>query len=276
MQSGLVIAVTGAARGIGLAIARALAAQGAKVSLGDLDLELARSEAGPLGGHACALDVRDPASFAAFLESTSRTLGPMDVLVNNAGIMPLGPFLEEDPAISDVQIDINLKGVLIGARLALPGMIARGRGHLINIASLAGRFALPGAAVYSATKFAVIGFTEALHRELEGSGVFATVILPSRVSTELVLGTKGGQGVPTVTPEAVAAGVVRALRKRPREVTVPGYLSGAAAWYGLLPARLQQWLRRQAGDNRILTSLDHCSRLPYRSRIAALTALGVK
>jgi NADP-dependent 3-hydroxy acid dehydrogenase YdfG len=255
-----------------LATAKALTARGAKVGLGDLDSALVRAEARAFGGHGAELDVRDPASFAAFLKSTEKALGPIDVLVNNAGVMSLGPFLKEDLGVSDLQIDINFRGVIHGARLALPGMVSRGRGHLINIASLGGRFALPGAAVYSATKFAVVGFTEALRRELEGSGVFATVILPSRISTELVAGTEEGHGVPTARPEDVADAVLHALRHRTQELTVPRYLAGAAGWYGVLPSRAQRWLRRRLRDDRLLTRLDREKRLPYERRLAALAA----
>jgi len=151
---GAVVAVTGGARGIGLAITEAMLAAGARVSIGDVDVELAKAEAKRLGAHAEKLDVRNRESFAIFLESTRQALGPIDVLVNNAGIMPMGAFTDEDPALADAQIDINFRGVIYGMQLALPEMLSRRRGHVVNIASLAGRFAIPGAAVYTGTKAA--------------------------------------------------------------------------------------------------------------------------
>ena len=118
-----VVAITGGGRGIGLAIARALAERGARVAIGDIDETLAVDAAAPLRGYGGKLDVRDRASFAAFLAASEQALGPVDVLINNAGIMPMGPFDLESDAISDTQIDINLRGVILGCKVALPGML---------------------------------------------------------------------------------------------------------------------------------------------------------
>ncbi len=150
--AGRVIAITGAARGIGLATAEALIAQGAKVSIGDVDLELAEKEAQRIGAKAFKVDVRDRASFAQFIQNTVQHYGSLYALVNNAGIMPMGAFLDEDPDLVDAQIDINFRGVIMGMQLALPELLKHAEGHIVNIASLAGRFALPGSAVYSGTK----------------------------------------------------------------------------------------------------------------------------
>src|ERR687886_2135546 len=119
--AGRVVAITGGARGIGRATAEALAREGARVAIGDLDADLARRTAEEIGPAATAftLDVTDRASFEAFVDAVEADLGPVDVLVNNAGIMPLGPFLEEDDATAQRQININLHGVLYGMKLAL-------------------------------------------------------------------------------------------------------------------------------------------------------------
>lgn len=268
---GAVVAVTGGARGIGLAITEAMLAAGARVSIGDIDLALAQKEAKRLGVHAAKLDVRDRASFEAFLDSTREALGPIDVLVNNAGIMPMGAFIDEDPALADAQIDINFRGVIYGMQLALPEMLMRRSGHIVNIASLAGRFAIPGAAVYTGTKYAVVGMTEAVAAENRDSGVNFTAIMPSKVTTELASGTDGADmGIPAVSPQDVAAAVVNAVRKPRVLVAVPDYLQTAHALYGLVPAWLQDRGRRLLGDNRILTSLDHEAHAGYEKRIAAL------
>lgn len=270
---GAVVAVTGGARGIGLAITEAMLAAGARVSIGDVDVELAKKEAKRLGVHAEKLDVRNRESFAAFLESTRRALGPIDVLVNNAGIMPLGAFVDEDPALADAQIDINFRGVIYGMQLALPEMLSRGRGHIVNIASIAGIFALPGGAIYSGTKYAVVGMTEAVAAENRDSGVHFTAIMPSKVTTELSSGTDDiSNGLPVVSPQEVAAAVVNAIRKPRLMVAVPDYMRSVADLYNLLPHWLQERGRRLAGDTGVLTSLDHSGHASYGKRIAALAA----
>jgi len=266
-----VIAITGAGRGIGLAIAEALIAQGARVSIGDIDVELAEREAKHIGAHAGLLDVRDRASFAAFIADTEATLGPLYALINNAGIMPMGYFLDEDPALADAQIDINFRGVIHGMQAALPGLLQRSRGHIVNIASLAGRFALPGSAVYTGTKFAVVGMTEAVAGEYRDSGVEFTCIMPSKVLTELTSGTeKAASIIPAVTPEQVAKAVVGALLKPRLMIAVPDYLQAAHRAYTVIPGWLQERGRRLFDDNRILTQLDHAAHASYEQRINQL------
>jgi len=269
---GAVVAITGGARGIGLAIAEALVNEGARVSIGDIDITLAKQEASRLGAFAHVLDVRKASSFAAFLSATEAALGPVDVMINNAGIMPMGGFLEEDPALSDAQIDINFRGVIHGMRQALPGMIARGSGHVVNVASLAGRFVIPGASIYCGTKFAVIGLTESVAAEFRDSGVNFTVIMPSAVSTELTSGTgAAAKGMlPVVTPQAVADAVVKSLKSPRLMVAVPDYLGKAAALYNLIPHRATEFGRRLMDDHRLLKKLDHAAHAVYDKRINAL------
>lgn len=264
------VAITGGARGIGLATAEALLAQGARVVIGDIDLSLAQQEAARIGARAAHVDVRDAESFRHFI-AEAEIDGPLHALVNNAGIMPMGRFLDEDAALADAQIDINFRGVIHGMRAALPGLLARGSGHIVNIASLAGRFALPGSAIYSGTKFAVVGLTEAVAGEYRDSGVHFTCIMPSKVLTELTSGTEQAASIiPAVTPEQVADSVVAAL-KRPRlMVAVPDYLQLAHAAYTLIPGWLQQQGRRLIDDNRIINRLDHAAHAGYARRIDGL------
>ena len=143
---GRIVAITGGARGIGKATARALVLKGAKVAIGDLDRELAEQTAAEIGGGTLALelDVTHRDSFEGFLDQVEERLGPLDVLVNNAGIMPLGRFVEEDDATAQRMVDINVHGVLYGMKLALPRMQRRGSGHIVNIASQAGKTGFPG------------------------------------------------------------------------------------------------------------------------------------
>ena len=140
-----VIAITGGARGIELATAKALHAQGAKLAIGDIDGDEAVRAAAAIGPGvlASSLDVTDTNSFREFLALTERELGPLDVLINNAGIMPIGPWLEEADSTARRVLDINIFGVISGMKLALPGMVSRGHGHIINIASIAGKSPVP-------------------------------------------------------------------------------------------------------------------------------------
>src|ERR1700716_1073136 len=132
-------AITGAARGIGRSTAEAFLRQGMKVAIGDVDVEAAQKTASELGPSAVALplDVTDRASFSAFLDEAERQLGPVDVLVNNAGIMQVGRFIDEDDVTARRMIDINLHGVILGTKLALARMIPRDRGCIVNISSQA-------------------------------------------------------------------------------------------------------------------------------------------
>lgn len=273
--NGAVIAVTGGARGIGLAIAEALHAEGARISIGDVDVAMAQKEAKRLGAYAHVLDVRKRDSFAEFLRATEAALGPVDILINNAGIMPMGGFLEEDPALSDAQIDINYRGVIHGMQLAMPGMIARRRGHVVNVASLAGRFAIPGLAIYCGTKYAVMGLTETVAAEFRDSGVNFTAIMPAIVSTELAAGSdqvSRSLAPIKVTPQLVAKAVVDAL-KRPRlMVAVPGFMNTAHALYGLVPEGLRNLGRRALNDKRALSGIDKKARAGYQNRIESLTS----
>lgn len=272
---GRVIAITGAGRGIGLATAQALAARGARIAIGDIDATLAVQAARALGRghHGTALDVRDRVSFAAFLEEASHALGPVDVLVNNAGIMAARPFADEPDALSDAQVDVNLRGVILGCKLALPAMLARGDGHIVNIASMAGRLAVPGLAVYCATKFAVVGLTETLREEYRDSGVRFSMVLPSKVTTELAAGTEdAARGIPAVAPEEVAQAVVDALERDLPEVTVPRFLGALAPAQGIAPRWLLRGIRRTFGDRRVLERMDTGARAAYEQRIAALAA----
>src|SRR5437763_3171179 len=213
--AGRVVAITGAARGIGRATAAALVAEGARVAIGDLDAELAARTAGELGCASHALDVTSPESFERFLDWVEDEVGPLDVLVNNAGILHLGPFLEEGEAATRRQVEVNLLGVVHGTRLGVRRMRAHGGGHLVNVASSAGKVAPPGVATYTATKHAVVGLTESVRAEQRGSGIDFSIVLPGVVRTEMIAGYAESRLVPPVEPAEVAAAIVATLR-RPR------------------------------------------------------------
>ncbi|BCK57320.1 SDR family oxidoreductase [Nocardia wallacei] len=293
--TGRVAVITGGARGIGRATAHAFLAKGANVALGDIDADLAvrtaeelrvpshtagspsaasgRGSAAEQGGRVVGLplDVTDPASFAAFLNAAETALGPMDVLVNNAGIMPSGMFADEAPDLTDRILDINVRGVMTGTRLALQRFVPRGTGHLINIASLAGTAGMPGLATYCASKHAVIGFTEAIHLELADTDIQVTAILPGNVRTEL----SAGANMPawmlkatTIEPEAVAAAIISSLGRNRPLITVPRTLTPVIRASSLLPHRLRRLTSDLSGMTTAFTHPDPQARETYHRRIA--------
>ncbi len=214
---GRVVVVTGGGRGIGKAIAGALAAKGCRVAIGDLDAYAAREAAEELGGEAVglALDVTDHAGFTTFLDEVERRLGPVDVLVNNAGIMAVGPFDEEDDATAVRQLEINLHAVIHGTKEAVRRMKPRGTGHIVNVASSAGKTGVPNLATYCATKHGVVGLSEAVRFELRGTGVEISVVMPGIVRTELAAGLVEMRGFKITTPEEVADAGRRGARVPP-------------------------------------------------------------
>ena len=265
---GTVVAITGGARGIGRATATAHAREGARVAIGDLDGPLAEREASALGGGAVGLllDVTDRGSFERFLDEVERALGPLDALVNNAGIMHMERFVEEDDAAAIRQVDVNLHGVITGSKLAVRRFLPRGRGHLVNVASSAGKFGIAGVATYSATKHAVVGLTEALRTELHGTGIELSVVMPGIVDTELVDGVGNTRGVKRVAPEEVAAAIVEALQTGRFDVYVPKSLGSLWRTMAVLPRRVNEGIGRALKSDRVMLDFDHSRREGYELR----------
>jgi NAD(P)-dependent dehydrogenase (short-subunit alcohol dehydrogenase family) len=269
--TGKIVVITGAARGIGAATARALAREGARVAIGDLDGDLAAAVASELGTGTIArkLDVTDHAGFAAFLDEIEDTLGPIDVLINNAGIMPVVPFETESADSIARQLEINLHAVIVGSQQAVRRMRPRRRGHLVNVASAAGKGGFPGVVTYCSTKFGVVGLSEALHAELHGSGIDVSCVMPAIVRTELTDGVKDHWMIKTSTPEQVADAIVAAL-KRPRlDVYVPRSLNVVNRSMALWPRRAQGWFLRATKADRLLAdAADSPARAAYERRAA--------
>lgn len=263
---GKVVAVTGGARGIGEATARALATAGARVAVGDLDAVLAERSAQAYGGLALPLDVTSQASFAGFLDKVSAEYGRVDGLVNNAGIMVIGRHLEVPLEAQLKQLDINLRGVILGCHEAASRMIAAGGGQIVNIASLAGRIPSPGSAVYSGTKAAVIALSEALDAELADRGVRVSAVLPSFTSTGLIDGTTAPRMSPPISPDQVAAAVVGLFGKYRPVVAVPRSLAFGSAQWAAMPTRLKRRLGRWSGMDTMFTEFDHQARAAYEER----------
>ncbi len=264
--SGKVVAITGGARGIGEATAKALAAAGARVAVGDLDADLAARSAQAYGGIGLPLDVTSAESFAGFLDKVEAEYGRIDALVNNAGIMVIGKHLEVPVEHQLKQLDINLKGVVNGCHEVAPRLIARGGGQIVNIASLAGRFAAPGAAVYSGTKAAVLAFTDALDAELAEHGVRVSAVMPSFTNTGLISGTEAPALTPAIEPDDVAAAVVGLLQKYRPQATVPKYLAFSAAQWSMYPQRLRRWAGVRTGMSTMFLDVDHDARAAYEER----------
>lgn len=266
--NGKVAVVTGGARGIGLATAKALVGAGAQVAIGDLDEVVLKDAATSIGAaHYGRLDVTDPELYRAFLDDVEKQLGPIDVLVNNAGIMPVGHLHEESEAVARRMFEINVFGVITGTKRALESMLPRRTGHIVNVASMAGVVYAAGAATYVASKHAVLGFTETARLEYAGSGVEFTAVLPMFVNTDLTAGTKGVPGVKTVEPEDVAAGILDALSKPRARVYVPKAGKTLAGAQHVMPRRVMEVLNSKLGGDKVfLDDVDQAARSAYEER----------
>lgn len=229
--TGRTVAITGAARGIGAAIAQEVVRRGGRVLLGDLDAGAVAALAADLGPSALhgRLDVTDTASYEQWL-----ALADVDVLVNNAGVMWVGPYDEEPESAGRRMMDVNFGGVVRGTRLVLPRFRERRRGHVVTVASLASYVGPIGEATYGATKHAVHGWTKAVRAELRGSGVEFSLVMPTVVDTELAAGTDSG-GVPRLTPQQVAVAVAETIERPRFEVFVPKRTRALVTVMALLP-----------------------------------------
>jgi NAD(P)-dependent dehydrogenase (short-subunit alcohol dehydrogenase family) len=266
---GRVAVVTGGGRGIGRALCRALAHEGAKVAIGDVDGAAAEEAAAELGALGLRVDVTDRPGFTAFLDEVEQRLGPIDVIVNNAGIMPVARLEDEDERSITRQLEINLHAVIHGTREAVRRMRPRGTGHIVNIASIAGKSGVSHLATYCATKHGVVGLSEAVRNELRGSGVEITVVMPGLVNTELTSGTKPYRGFKLLTPEEVADAIVAAVKVPRFDVYVPASLGPSTRVAQLLPRRLQDAIGRLLKSDQVMSSADHTARAAYETRAAA-------
>jgi hypothetical protein len=259
--AGRVVAVTGGGRGIGLATVRELTARGARVAAGDLDGGVAEAAGGELG---VPVDVTSRESFSAFLGTVEDRIGPVDVLVNNAGVMHVGPFLEEDDTWTRRQLDVNVHGVILGCKLALPAMVERGAGHVVNVASAAAKVGVPREAVYAASKHAVLGLSESLRAELRGTGVQISVVMPGLVRTDLAAGTL--KGSPVLEPDAVARAIADAVEHPRFDVYVPRSYAGLPVLAALLPRRAREAFLRAIGVGRNTSGTTPADRAGYEAR----------
>jgi NAD(P)-dependent dehydrogenase (short-subunit alcohol dehydrogenase family) len=270
--TGKVVAITGGGRGIGRAIAQALTREDAWVAVCDLDGEAAEGVAAELGGDAVglAVDVTDHAALIAFLDEVEQRLGPLDVLVNNAGIMAVTPLAEESADSIARQLDLNLRAVIHGTQEAMRRMVPRGTGHIVNIASIAGRSGFPHLATYCATKHGVVGLSEAARVELRGTGVEVSVVMPSVVRTELAAGLAESR-VRAVEVDDVAREVVSALQHARFDVFVPRSNGPLVQFTSPLPRTWREAIGRWIKADRSLLEADRSARAAYEARAAAST-----
>ena len=264
-----IFVVTGAARGIGLSTARALIQRGTKVVICDVDTVQGQISADELGPSASfyQLDVSNRSMFKAVIDQIETDVGPVHGLINNAGILSVGSILEQSEAGERKMIDVNLFGTLNGIHAVLPKMQDRRSGTIVNVASLTSKIPAPFGAMYTATKFAISGLTEALRQELGESGIHLSIIYPALVNTELTSGIKPTLFPPPLSSVDVAEAIVQAIQHRKNRAYVPKI--GAAL--GLLPSLLPDKLIVRIADLTGLTNLfdevDVSQRSAYRNRI---------
>ena len=223
--------VTGASRGLGTHIARALASSGVNVAVtarSAQQLEAVRTDLVSLGVKAVAIraDVTVAADRQGLVDRATAELGPIDILVNNAGTELASCYTDLDPAQIEAMVNLNLTAPLLLIRAVLPGMLDRGKGHIVNLSSGAGKVVEPFDAVYSATKFGLIGATHALRAEYLGSPVGFSVVCPGFVRQDGIYARYEVQGlrvpslVGTTTPQKVASSVLKAIREDRAEIIV--------------------------------------------------------
>lgn len=265
---GRTVAITGAARGIGYATAEELRRRGANVVIGDIDSDAAIAAADRLSATGAHVDVSEEDSFTQFIATAEATYGPIDVLINNAGIMPIGPFLELPASLHRRAVEINVLGCINGTRAALPGMLVRGHGHVINVASTAGKAPIPGGASYCATKAAVLALTETVRVEYAGRGVQFTAVMPNFTNTELIAGTRGMKFVRTVEPRDVAHAIAAAIVRPRPDVYVPKMVGPMLRMQPLLGRGIRDYLNRKLGAYDAFLDADPSARAGYDTRIA--------
>jgi short-subunit dehydrogenase len=255
------VLVTGATGGIGHAIARSLHAKGASVVLTGRRAEVLDELSSELGERVEVLtaDLAD----AGGMQSLAERAGDVDVLVANAGLSGTGRLDDYTPEEIDRVLDVNLRAPVQLTRALLPGMKARGRGHLVYISSTSGKMATAQASLYNATKFGLRGFSFALWEELKGTGVGATAIFPGLVSEAGIWaesGLKNPRGVGARSPSQVAAAVVRGIETGRAEIDVAPFIARFGGWLAGPAPGLVSLVTRRFGGEEVAASLAEATR----------------
>lgn len=262
------VLVTGGGAGIGRGLAEELHRRGNRVVVAGRRVEVLEDLCRENPGIAyIELDVADAASVARAVERVLAEHPSLDVLVNNAGIMPLGRLADEPDAVTRRVLDINVYGVILGSKLALRRMLARGSGHVINVASLAGKTPMAGAATYCASKYAVLGFTDTLRMEYHGTGVEFSAVLPTFTNTELIAGTAKPRLLRNAEPHEVAAAVADLILHPRPEVAVTRIAGVLVDSQNFVPRRVSERLGRMLGvDHAFTDDVDPVARRSYEDR----------
>ena len=184
--------------------------------------------------------------------------------------MPVGPFVQETDTTAHKLVDINLHGVIIGSKLALERFLPRRRGHLVNIASTAGKAGIPGGATYCATKHAVVGLSDAIRQEVRGTDIGVSIVMPVVVRTELGSGLPEARAFKAVEPEDVADAIVEALQTRRVDVYVPRSVGVILRLQSVLPRPVVDAVTRMLKADQVLSSPDPVARSAYEARVASI------
>jgi short-subunit dehydrogenase len=243
--------------------------------IGDIDEDLAHQTADRLTTEteshvrAARLDVTNAASIKAFFDTCEDRLGPLDIHINNAGIMPLSPLLDETDEATLRILQVNVWGVIATTREIGRRMTERGKGHIVNVASTAGKQGVAGGASYCASKSAVLVFDDAARQELRPLGVRLTTVLPGIVRTELAHGVKEVPGIPSVAPEDVATAIADEITNpRKEQVYVPKIAGPVLKYSSFVPRRVLDWASRRAGaDQFLLDAARDPARAEYEARV---------
>lgn len=238
--SGSTVLITGGASGIGLLLARSVRAAGAgRLILLDIDQPRLESVSAELEADGHALDLTDTRALSRLAEA----LPPVDILVNNAGVIAAGQFDELSPGDIDRTMDINARAPMHLTRLLLPGMIARGRGHIVNIASAASMVPNPGMAVYVSSKFALFGWSDSIRLEQERrrTGVRVTTVMPYYIDTGMFDGVRSPL-IPLMKPEVAARRIVRAIERDRAHLRMPWIIKTVPFLQGVLPHRATEFI----------------------------------
>ncbi|MDX6285148.1 MAG: 3-oxoacyl-[acyl-carrier protein] reductase [Frankiales bacterium] len=244
--NGAVAVITGASRGIGREVTLAAARRGARVGLlarSTSELDAVLAEAGGQGAVATA-DIGVREEVEAALAALTAELGPIDILVNNAGAGSWSAVADTDVEVYERLMRLNYLGTVYATKAVLPSMLDRGRGHIVNVGSIAGRIGAPFEAAYSASKFAVSGFTECLAVEVHSRGVGVSMVNPGPVQTDFfdARGVPYARKTPKPVPASdVADAVIAAVEKDRLEQFVPRFLGGASRMRALLPGQVYRW-----------------------------------
>jgi NAD(P)-dependent dehydrogenase (short-subunit alcohol dehydrogenase family) len=260
--------ITGAARGIGRCCAQALSEVGARVAVADLDEDEAHSSAQALPGEAQGfrLDVANSEDFQTCVQSVESALGPIQILINNAGVMHIGPMESLTAQTEARMMEINLLGPLHGVHAIRESMRSRGGGLVVNIASLVARVPLAYTAAYSATKAGVAGLTEALRVELHDEGIQLMGVYPGYVRTDLTSGVPLPRFPRAVTPEDVAQGLVRGIELNRASVYVPRIGRVFSMLRPLLPLPVVRHISALSGTLDLFERVNEAQRRDYRKR----------